>query len=260
MPFEHSHRLLPLALLLVSAVRVPFVIAAAADERVPAVVPAHGGDSIASLALEPKPPRLLPAAPPVAKPSPIETADFEKSVDLSERLTIGERLARRDAMTSAKREDSRPAERSRALRVDASQIGFVMLFAGLSLGALWLAFRDRHNDSAHVLSTRGAFHPAIAEFDLLEPLIANALPVVDESLPLPALARIHGRPVANLRYRFDAAHPVGDPHFAQESPTKSDEPMPIHWIPATRIAHPSTQQTGPSALERALVAVDRGLS
>jgi hypothetical protein len=92
--------------------------------------------------------------------------------------------------------------------------GLVLFIAVTAAGGMWLmliSFRNRGaRPSAMAVETATLEH----DIDLLQPLIANRLRIVEETLVLPPLACLHGRPVPCLRYRVDAAEAPGDPHFA----------------------------------------------
>jgi hypothetical protein len=143
-----------------------------------------------------------------------------------------------------------------APRFDETRTGLLVVCAGAAAGGLWLAFVHRRSGRR---DARIATVPPVAvDVDLLKPLIANVLPVIEETLMFPRMARLHGRPIASERYRLDAAQPLGEPHFSSTpGPIEVDVDV-VHWVSAAEpgVKEPSFRRYGPSALERALATVE----
>lgn len=143
-----------------------------------------------------------------------------------------------------------------APRFDDTRTGLLVVCAGAAAGGLWLAFvhrRTAQRDSRSATASKMA-----VDVDLLNPLIANALPVFEETLIFPRMARLHGRPIVSDRYRLDAAEPIGEPHFfPAPAPIEVDVDV-VHWVSAAEpgVKEPSFRRFGPSPLERALAAVE----
>lgn len=141
-----------------------------------------------------------------------------------------------------------------------SQVAVVLLFASLALGALWFAIPAPQSANEEGTSSEQRVARR-SDGDLLEALIANALPVVEEPLIFPALAKIHGRPVENPRHRIEPGEPLAGPHFTPvaDGVGLASPSRPFRMV-ISRIDRPAGQPRGPSSLERVLAAVDRGLS
>jgi hypothetical protein len=99
---------------------------------------------------------------------------------------------------------------------------------------------------------------------VLEALIANRLPIVEESLVLPHERQIFGRPLLESRYRRDRAQALDGPHFVT-NPRRPVEAPAMPDLPAQRPpsasrdrdrrvdqAHPPGR---PGELDRALAAL-----
>jgi hypothetical protein len=105
---------------------------------------------------------------------------------------------------------------------------------------------------------------AAATNTVLEMLIANKLPIVEESLALPHESQIFGRPLLESPYRRDTAHALDGPHFAIEAgrPARAAAmtDRPVRHTPIARPARAvrvdqSHPPGGPGELDRALAAL-----
>jgi hypothetical protein len=105
---------------------------------------------------------------------------------------------------------------------------------------------------------------AVETNTVLEMLIANRLPIVEESLPLPRESQIFGRPLLESPNRRDVAHALDGPHFAIEAgrPPRAAA-MTDRTVRHAPIARParavrvdqSHPPGGPGELDRALAAL-----
>jgi hypothetical protein len=105
---------------------------------------------------------------------------------------------------------------------------------------------------------------AAATRTVLEMLIANKLPIVEESLALPHESQIFGRPLLESPYRRHTAHALDGPHFAIEAgrptPAAAMTDRPVRRAPIARPARAvrvdqSHPPGGPGELDRALAAL-----
>jgi hypothetical protein len=112
-----------------------------------------------------------------------------------------------------------------------------------------------------------ATNPASAESmtNVLESLIANRMPIVEEALPLPHEAQIFGRPLLESPYRCDAAHVLHGPHFAIESMRPVKAATTTDWpvrhppmarpVPSARVVDQAHSPAGRGELDRALATL-----
>jgi hypothetical protein len=87
-----------------------------------------------------------------------------------------------------------------SVAIAAAGVLFLLLVAIRKRGDCGTTIADRNSAANHDAGS-------------LQPLIANRLRIVEETLVLPPLACLHGKPVASPRYRVDPAQRPGDPHF-----------------------------------------------
>lgn len=130
--------------------------------------------------------------------------------------------------------------------LEGTQGGLVLcaVLAAATGVALLRAFVRRRNDRLQKATLRT---PSLdQEAGSLQPLIANRLRIVEETLVLPPLACLHGRPVPNVRYRVDPAQITGDPHFV---PAPTD--FPAEMETASWFLEPERVIHQPSYLRRA---------
>jgi hypothetical protein len=139
---------------------------------------------------------------------------------------------------------------------DETQTAFLVVCAGVAAGGLWLAFG--HSRSGTRQAQTAGNQVQVAGVELLKPLIANSLTIVEETLIFPALARLHGRPIVVERYRLDAAQPVGDPHFVVSPPNLPIDSDVVHWVsaPESEVKQPSYRRYETGLLERAPATVE----
>lgn len=186
-----------------------------------------------------------------------ETIEQQVIVPSSEWGGAAGRLAMRERVVAGQIADAGSAVPDHlSSRLDESQTAFLVVCGGVVAGGLWLAFGYRRPGTRQVRSagSRGER----TGIDLLKPLIANSLPIIEETLVLPALARLHGRPIVIERYRLDSAHSVGDPHFVVPSHTVPIETDTVHWVSAAEsdVKEPSYRRFTSSPLERALATFE----
>jgi len=99
---------------------------------------------------------------------------------------------------------------------------------------------------------------------VLDMLIANTLPIVEESLALPHESQIFGRPLLESPYRRNTAHALDGPHFpieaGQSARATAMTDRPVRHAPIARPARAvrvdqSHPPRGPGELDRALAAL-----
>jgi hypothetical protein len=127
----------------------------------------------------------------------------------------------------------------------------------VALIAQWQWKRDSVSDFAGAPGADSTTH-------VLESLIANRLPIVEEALALPHESQIFGRPLLESPYRRDKAHALCGPHFITnrrrpaQAPTMSDR-LVRHPASASKSrdfrVDPAHPPTGVGAFDRALAAL-----
>jgi hypothetical protein len=99
---------------------------------------------------------------------------------------------------------------------------------------------------------------------VLEALIANKLPIVEEALALPHESQIFGRPLLESPYRLDTAHALSGPHFVTKphwpAQAAANPDRPARHAPMARPGRDlrvdqAQPPAGPGALDRALAAL-----
>jgi hypothetical protein len=246
MPALTGRRLVPLALLALSSLSTPCLAGGTIE---PSAIPGdakprhlRGLMDVArqkseAPAIDTRRIVLLPPeeCDPEPVPPPLDLPTFRKRVACSEPAIAGQ-----PAVAAISTGPDRPAwlERTR---------GAVVLCSALAAaGSVWLlrASFKRRDDRLRKATPRT--ETLDDEAGLLQPLIANRLRIVEETLVLPPLACLHGRPVPSLRYRVDPAQMTGDPHFV---PAPSD--IPAEMETASWFLEPERVIHQPSYLRRA---------
>ncbi len=137
-----------------------------------------------------------------------------------------------------------------------------LLVAGGAL--IFVALIMRFQLAREVATQPANARRAAATDTVLQMLIANRLPIVEESVPLPHESQIFGRPLLESPYRRDRAHALDGPHFAIEAgrPVRAAAATdwPVRHAPIARPARTvrvdqSHPPGGTGELDRALAAL-----
>lgn len=171
-------------------------------------------------------------------------------------IDASEKLAMRDPVLPRKGTMTRP----KSPRYNETQMSLLVICAGIAAGGFWLAFTQSRSTE----TSKSAVWRSSSELELLKPLIANSLVIMEETLILPQSARLHGRPMTNDRLRVDAAQPLADPHFALApvaQPAVHTDADLIHWIsPAeANLKQPTFQRLAPDLPERTSITLEKEL-